>query len=216
MAAYLNGGDVDTILDCVERAPGNVPGDSNQPRNFVVGCVGTIDFETKGQDLLIDAARRLLGSCPHVDIVFVGAGPDSERLRILSDGLPNIRHIAWTDDIFAQFQKMDVLIQPSRIEGLGSTILEAMSMSLPVVATDVGGIPEIVKNERNGLLVARDSPDDIVAAISRLANDDSLLRRLGTSACRTAQRLNAKTMAEEYYSTYLNVLARVQAKRLTI
>ena len=110
---------------------------------------------------------------------------------------------------------MDVLIQPSRIEGLGSTILEAMSMSLPVVATDVGGIPEIVKNERNGLLVARDSPDDIVAAISRLANDDSLLRRLGTNACRTAQRLNAKTMAEEYYSTYLNVLARVQAKRLT-
>ena len=91
-----------------------------------------------------------------------------------------------------------------------------MSMSVAVIAAEVGGIPEIVRNDVNGLLVHRDSPDEIAAAVRRLANDESLLHRLGINAARTAARLNVRAMAEEYYSTYLNVLASEQAKRLAI
>jgi glycosyltransferase involved in cell wall biosynthesis len=215
--AYMNGGDAGTILDCADLNGGANDDQEIRDRqnNFVVGCVGTIDFETKGQDLLVEAARTLLGTCPQVDIVFVGTGPDADRLRNLADGLPNVSLVDWQDDIHSQYRQMDALVQPSRVEALGSTILEAMSMSLPVIATDVGGIPEIVRNEVNGVLIKKNSTGELVTAITRLANDDSLVRRLASSARRSASNLSARRMAEEYYSTYLNVMASEQARRLT-
>lgn len=217
VAEHTNGNNVGTIFDCADLN-GDVQ-DAQEIRdrqnNFVVGCVGTIDFQKKGQDLLLEAARTLLGTCPQVDIVFVGSGPDADKLHGLADGLPNVSIVDWQDDIYSQYRQMDALVQPSRVEALGSTILEAMSMSLPVIATDVGGIPEIVRNEVNGVLIKKNSTGELVTAITRFANDDSLVRRLASSARRSASHLSARRMAEEYYSTYLNVLASEQARRLS-
>ncbi|MBT8079658.1 MAG: glycosyltransferase family 4 protein [Gammaproteobacteria bacterium] len=214
MKAYLSHQSVSTIPDCVSTSTSQRRGECPN-RYFVVGCIGTIHFATKGQDLLVDVARRLLGSCPQVELVITGDGPDAGRLQALCAGLPNVRLNGWQDDLAELYEEMDVLVQPSRFEALGSTILDAMSSARPVIASDVGGIPEIVQNEVNGLLVPTESAEEIAAAISRLAHDDALLRRLGASAARTSSRFGVKRMAEDYWSTYLNVLAGEQAKRLS-
>lgn len=217
MRAYRNNRYVGTIPDCAAIATGLEKGSGTRDshRNFVVGCIGTIDFETKGQDLVVDAARILLGTCPQVDIVIVGDGPDAGRLRSLCADLSNVTVIDWQDDVEAQYRQIDALVQPSRVEAFGSTILEAMSTAVPVIATDVGGIPEILRNDVNGIMVERNSAVAIAGAITRLANDVSLARRLAASGKRTSSRFSAKRMAQEYYSEYLIVLASEQARRLT-
>lgn len=218
MRAYLNADNVTTIVDSValptrsdaEQSP------RDERTTFVVGCLGPVDFSIKGQDLLLDAARRLLGTCPEVDVIFTGDGPDHHRLIDLAAQLPNVRVIGWQDDIATFMQQLDALVLPSRFEALGAAMLEAMAMAVPVVAADCGGVSELLQHEVNGLLVVRDSPNELARAIARLAHDESLTRRLGASSLRTAARHGTRRMAEDYFSAYLNILAWEQARRLSL
>ena len=218
MRAYLNHSNVSTIVDCVDPLVHNnsISKPKRDDETFIVGCLGPIDFAVKGQDLVVDAARRLLGTCPQVDILIAGGGPDRGRLQDLSDYLPNVKILDWQDDIAAFMRQLDALILPSRFEALGTTILEAMAMAVPVIAADAGGIAELLKHEVNGLLVSRESPDEIAHAVNRLVHDESLVRRLAASSVRTAANHSTARMAEDYYSAYLNTLAREQARRLSI
>ena len=119
-----------------------------------------------------------------------------ERFRILSldDGTGD-------DNAGAFLSSLDVFLYLSESEGLGSAILLAMAYGLPVVASRVGGIPEIVRHEETGLLVPADSRQDLAPAVSRLLESEDLRRRLGAAAREfvlaeaTCDRMAAKTAA---------------------
>jgi len=98
---------------------------------------------------------------------------------------------------------LDVFVMPSRYEGLGVAILEAMAMALPVVATAVGGIPETVADERTGLLVPSGDPAALAAAIARLDRDRALARRMGEAGRqRVTAEFSMEAMASRYEELY--------------
>ncbi|MGF1726743.1 glycosyltransferase family 4 protein [Photobacterium nomapromontoriensis] len=117
--------------------------------------VGTIN-ERKGQRLLIDAINDM-PSCLRklFDVTFVGDGPlkNSEEERVKKYGLDNIKFIGATNNVHSYLIKSDVLVLSSYDEGLPIAIIEAMRAGLPIISTNVGGIPEMIDNEINGYLI---------------------------------------------------------------
>lgn len=138
----------------------------------------------KGTDVLMDAfLDHLAEALPDLRLIVVGVGPEDRRQASRRpDLLPDRVHWAGIqDDVRPFLAASDIYVQPSRSEGLGLAIMEAMRESLPVVATKVGGVPEVVADGESGLLVDPDAPDALAAAISGVLADRSLARRLGAA-----------------------------------
>ena len=155
------------------------------PRDaFLIGTVGRL-AAVKAHDDLIHAARDLFASHPRAALVIVGGGPLAGRLESLAARLgiadrvflPGARRDAL--DITAA---LDVFVLPSRSEGTPMALLEAMALGTPVVATAVGGVPEIVADGQSGLLVRPREPRALADACLRLAHDRGLADRLAARA----------------------------------
>lgn len=140
----------------------------------------------KGSADLVAAAPRVVSAVPDACVVFVGEGaPPSGAPFIRGLGpLPNA-------DVLALYPLAEVVVVPSVIpDALSRVILEAMSAGRPVVATRVGGTPELVVDGKTGLLVERNDPDALAAAIITLLRDDALRGALGTAARRHLESLS--------------------------
>jgi len=165
----------------------------------------------KGFDVLLDAFASGAAARQGAHLAIAGAGEErmaleaqaanrniANRVHFCGD-LPDVRPLLAASDIF---------VLASRNEGMGRSLVEAMAMGLPVVATGVGGIPQIVTSGRNGLLVAGDDAPALSAAMDTLAADAAMRRTLG-SAARAAitNRYDWSTTADELASVYARVLA---------
>jgi len=158
----------------------NIPGDA-----FVVGLVGRIE-PSKGQEILLRAAASLQDRIPGLVLMFVGdetIGQSGEkaRLRKLAERL-----IPAVPVIFTGYQSppggivpaFDISVLASRKETFGLVVIEAMALGIPVIATNAGGVPEIVEEGRTGLLVPPEDPPALAAAILRLYRAPQLRRVL--------------------------------------
>lgn len=150
--------------------------------DFLVVAVGRLAPE-KGQGILLQAAFDILRENSHISFVFVGDGPLRQEMQT------TVRYSGYERKIFFLGIRRDVarilhasnlFVMPSIYEGFGVTIIEAMQQSLPIVATNVGGIPEIV-DKTNGILVPPLDKKALVNAILRLRNDKTLRMKLGHS-----------------------------------
>ena len=154
--------------------------------DLVVVCVA-FHSPIKGVDVLLRALQILQRECPAVRLVEVGGSPcaeETQALRRLADDLGVQDRILWTgqrDDVLNILQCGDVYCQPSRQEGLALALLEAMNAGLPVVASRVGGIPEIVADGVTGLLVEPGDPARLAEALGALLRDESRRRALGAA-----------------------------------
>lgn len=151
-------------------------------KRLVIGHLGTLRRE-KGQDLLLRALTHLadLDSI----LLLVGDGPEESTLKRLADDLGIADRVHWHGrelDAASILDAIDIFAFPSRSEGLGIAILEAMARGLPVVAAETGGLPEIIRNGTTGLLVPPDDPIALAAAIRQLWADAGLRGRLGRAA----------------------------------
>lgn len=154
-----------------------------------IGLVGRICAQ-KGVDTFVDAAERLLPDLPQARFVVLGAMEDrvlAERLRARAEALPGqaIRFAGHRDDIGDLLAAFDILAAPSRWEGFGLAIVEGMAMGLPVVASAVGGIPEVTADAAR--LIPPDNPQKLAAALRTLITDEHLRSELGRAARRRAQ-----------------------------
>jgi glycosyltransferase involved in cell wall biosynthesis len=150
-------------------------------RPVVVGTVAHLSRE-KGLKYLIEAASLIPNVREKIRFVVVGDGECHQELKeqVKQRGLEDIFHFAGFHSDTSKFMKsFDIFALPSLSEGLSSAILEAMASSLPIVATEVGGIPELVKNEENGLLVAPGNPSALALAIQQLSAHPEEARRMG-------------------------------------
>ena len=153
---------------------------------FLVVSVGRL-AEVKGFEYLIDAAAQLRGTT----VAIIGDGELRQQLerRVAATAAP-VRLAGSMDrgEVAAAIASADVLVVPSvvdrsgRVDGLPSTVLEAMSSGRPLVATRVGGIPEIVTDGANGLLVPEKDPEALAAAVRRLQDDPALRTRISQQA----------------------------------
>ena len=147
----------------------------------VVGTVSYLSRE-KGLNYLIEAASLIPDAHRRLRFVIVGDGGCLAELQDLVQerGLRGIfQFIGFHSDISQHMRSFDIFALPSLSEGLSSAILEAMATSLPIVATDVGGIPELVKNGDNGILVRPADPAALAHAIQHLADNPDISLRMG-------------------------------------
>jgi glycosyltransferase involved in cell wall biosynthesis len=154
---------------------------SDPGKPTVVGPVAHLSPE-KGIQYLIEAASLIQDVHRRLRFVVVGDGTCLPGIKALArkKGLENVFQFAGFHPNTSQFMKtFDIFVLPSLSEGLSSAILEAMATSLPIVATEVGGIPELVKNGDNGLLVAPADPESLSLALQHLADNPDEARHMG-------------------------------------
>ena len=181
---------------------------SQFPGKFVVGHVGALDNSQKAQDVIIEAARGLAATDPDIQFVLVGGGSDEAELQQLAAGLKNLVFTGFVENVGDYLAAFDVFILPSRREGIGSILFDAMNQGLPLVATPVGGVPTIVRDGENGLLIDVDDFAQLAAALVRLKSDPALCSRLGEAGRGIAAGNTPSKMADSYLAIYRSVLER--------
>ena len=146
------------------------------PEGPLVGVVARLEQE-KGHPTLIDAWPAVLAAFPDATLLLIGEGSRLDALTTQVRDLGLERSVIFTgrrDDVPEVTKSLDVAVLPSYREAQGLTILEAMALSRPVVASNVGGIPEMIEDGRTGLLVPPHDPTALAAAILRLLRDHPL------------------------------------------
>lgn len=183
---------------------------------LVIGAVGRLLDQHKGYSLLLRAARKLIANGFPVRVVLVGAGPSEADLRTLALEL-GIAHAVtfagYQADPTPWYRVMDVLAHPAWHESFGLVIVEAMFAGLPIVATAVGGIPEIVSDGETGLLIPPGDETALTAKLSDLLVDRELRGRMGEAGRRRAQlRFSAGRYVDDVRSLYMRLLAANPAR----
>lgn len=151
--------------------------------------VGRI-IRAKGIEVLLEAMDRLRTDHPELSLTVVGDGPDRERMeKVVADrGLGQAVHFVGSksqDEVARTLAEADIFVLPSFAEGVPVVLMEAMGAELPVIATYVGGMTELVDNEVSGLLVRPFDTEQLADAVRRLVEDPKLRQRLGRSGRRT-------------------------------
>ncbi len=176
---------------------------------FVVGHVGALDNGQKGQEFIIAVARELAGSHPDVQFMLVGGGEDEATLRASAAGLPNLEFTGFVENVGDYLAAFDVFILPSNREGIGSILFDAMEQGLPVVASRVGGVPDIVHHQENGLLIDPASPAQLRDAILHLKANPDLRQAYGRRGKEFAKDFTGDAMWRKYLALYESVLGRL-------
>lgn len=155
-----------------------------QSDDFLVGAVGRLE-PVKGFQYFIEAAKRIAGAAPNVRFILAGQGSMERELREGASCIGDrFSFLGPRDDIPDLMAAMDVLIVPSLNEGMGRVLLEAGAAHTPAVASNVGGIPEVVRDGETGTLVPPGSPESIAEAVLDLYADRARLERFGRAAHR--------------------------------
>ena len=178
------------------------------PGDLVVAMVSSLRPE-KGHDVAIEAVRASLARFPSLRLVVVGDGPLRPWIERAAAALGDRVVLAgYRPDVPAVLDAADVLIQPSRADAFPTAVLEAMAASVPVLATDVGGVAEIVRRGVTGALVADPpSPAAFVAALAPLLDDPALRHRLGAAGrARFDAEFTAARWARRLRDVYAGVL----------
>lgn len=172
---------------------------------FIVGTVGRL-VSIKDYETLIYAAKTVLSKIPNTKFVFVGDGPLRKQLENLSSSLGLNNHIMFLGergDTAALLNAMDLFVLTSLSEGLSNTILEAMAVARPIIATKVGGNPEIVKDGITGILIAPRNPKELADSIINLSANRELCRNLGDSGRNLInEKFSLQRMVQEYGDLY--------------
>jgi len=168
-------------------------------------------IEAKGVRDLIIAFSQLKEEFPGVRLEVAGDGPErNELLRIAREhGVSEqVNFLGWIDDLRPVLRTWDIFALPSYDEGLPVVILEAMSEGLPVVATNVGGMPELVEDGRTGYVVAPGNIDTLCTALRRLATSSQLRIQQGDQGRQRAEtKFSVQQMAAEIESIYGSLLS---------
>jgi glycosyltransferase involved in cell wall biosynthesis len=177
---------------------------------LVVGHVGALDNDQKGQEHIIAVAREIEHSHPDVHFMLVGGGEDEAMLKAAAAGLTNLTFTGFVDNVGDFLAAFDVFILPSNREGIGSILFDAMEQSLPVVASRVGGVPDIVRHGTNGLLIDPASPAQLRDALLLLRAAPALRRAFGERGREFAKDFTAEAMWRKYLALYESLLGRLE------
>ncbi len=204
---------ITVIPDGIE-IPAALPSDAEKLRlrnlwqckgdEFVVGLLGATTPE-KGQDLALAALDLLANKVPLTLMVFAGGEsgmPDAELIHSASPDRARIIRLGSIENLTSFFPALDLFIMPSKAEGLGSSALWAMAYGLPVVATRVGGLPEIVVENETGWLIPPGSPQALADAILLASRDREKLVQFGRNGRKRAEGFSAAIMVSRTEALY--------------
>jgi glycosyltransferase involved in cell wall biosynthesis len=181
-----------------------------QPADPVVGTVSSL-YHHKGHEYLLQAVPLVLEAFPSTKFLIVGDGPLRKKLEDQAEDLNISAHLVFTGkrkDVPDLLSVMGIFVLPScSREGLGISIIEAMASEKPVVATEIGGIPEVVADEETGYLVPPQNPDALAKAIVNLLQSPQRAKEMGRRGrARFEEKFTKRKMLSEVENLYLNLM----------
>jgi|CXWL01.1.fsa_nt_gi glycosyltransferase involved in cell wall biosynthesis len=193
----------------LEDTMGTIPDEVERLGEISVVSVGRL-VPWKGVFGLIDAVVLARREIPGLTLVVVGSGPNKKELETyakekLEEGYVFTSNLSHTDTI-ALMKRASTFVLNSTYEGFSHVLIEALSSGIPVITTSVGGNVEIIKDERNGLLVNVGAPLELAQAITRILQDPALSKRLRIQGRADVEKFSIRTMLKET-STYLQTHA---------
>ena len=169
---------------------------------FLVGHVGALDDGHKGQSFLIEAAKNMEKIYPDIHFIFLGSGHDEAKLKQQAKDLLNITFEGFVNNVNDYINCFDLFVFPSRNEGLGSILLDVMRLEVPIIASDVGGIPDIISSGENGILIPPCDSDAIEKNIIDLFGNQEKREALASSAIKTIDKFSPQNMMLAYSKIY--------------
>lgn len=173
----------------------------------VIGMVGRLR-EEKGQAVIIRAMPMVLKTAPNARLLIVGDGPDKENLQSMAAVLGVQDYICWTGEkdpsaVIPYYSIMDVAVAPSRFEGFGLVAAEAMAAGLPLVASNIDGLNEVVEHEKTGCLIPVGDSESLAARIITLISNPPMAEAMGNAGREMAKKLfSLERFAESVAGVY--------------
>ncbi|WP_457575621.1 glycosyltransferase [Desulfomarina sp.] len=172
--------------------------------DFVIGNIARLTPEKNHQVLLHVLAE--LKELTNLKLILVGDGPEYEKIQTAAGSLGLKKQVIMTgsrDDARKLYSTFDIFVLSSTTEGLPMVLLEAMAAGVPVISSDVGAVPRIIQNEKNGLLWTPENPKELSNAIRTLYTDSHLRKQFAKEGKKTVrQSFSSFFMAEEYCKQY--------------
>jgi len=179
----------------------------SNPETQIIGTVANF-YENKGLQYLIEAATIIVRDMPNCVFVLIGAGELEDKLKkIIKDNKLQSKFFMLGSicDANKYLKAFDVFCLPSVKEGLSYTLIEALMAGLPIVATNVGGNPEIVKNGENGVLIPSKDRRILAEKLKVLLKDDKLRLEMGQTSLRLSENFSLEKMVKETMGVYREI-----------
>ena len=174
---------------------------------FVVGFIGWL-LPIKGPMHLLMAMESVWQNCDDAVLVYIGKGEldvdlRAEAMKISANG--RINFLGWRDDVHEIMPVFDIFVLPSLNEGMGRVLVEAMAAGKPIVASNVGGIPDLVQHEYNGLLVPPGDEKALAAAIMELIKDPGKAKAMGQRGRERCHQFSLESMIDKLDQLYMEL-----------
>ncbi|MCE9581297.1 MAG: glycosyltransferase family 4 protein [Planctomycetes bacterium] len=180
----------------------------------VIGILGPLE-NVRGLDTYLEAAKIILAAEPATQFLLIGEGPEEERLRKKTDELGIRKNVTFHPDLdnyYSVLAGVDIFMMPFQQVGLGNTVLEEMACGKPVVASSVGGVYYVIREDETGLLRPKNDPPAFAEAVLKLLHDRDKARRIGHAARLHVEKdFTAERMAAETVEVYQKVLEAAAA-----
>jgi len=180
-----------------------------KPEGLIVGTVGWL-LPIKGPLYLLKAMAEVWETYPETILVYVGKGDLEEELRHEASRMgvyEKVRFLGWRDDIPEIMPVLDIFVFPSLNEGMGRVLVEAMAAGRPLVASNVGGIPDLISQGENGVLVPAADPKALARELVFLISHPDTRKEMGKKGRRMAARFGTVSMVQKIEQLYHDVLA---------
>ena len=168
---------------------------------FLIGHVAAMDGPEKGHAVLLEAARILQQDSPGIQFLLLGSGSLEEKLQRQARDVSNVYFAGWVDNPVTWIRAFDLFAFPSLVEPLGSSLLDALHAGVPVVASRVDGIPEIV-TDRCGVLVPPGDAKALAKQLGQLYQSRELRQSLSEKGMERAKQYSPELMARKYMEIY--------------
>ncbi len=212
LQVVYSGIDVDSTLDRASLEPEDLPSHNSEALNLVFPAIFT---PAKGHEFGIRAIARFIGLGGQANLWLCGdvmpGGPLEYRKKLqrLTSDLEMQKYVhflGWRDDILSVMAKSDIVLLPSFTEGLPRSLLEAMALAKPIIATRVSGIPELVRDGTDGILVNPGDVEAIVKAL-RVLSDPNIRERMGNSGQRRVRESFSLSRQAKQFLSVMDTLA---------
>jgi len=194
---------IQNVTDLPTKQEFKAQNDNTKFKNnkFVFLTMGRL-VKQKNLILLIRAFREVVKDFKQMALFIIGKGSEKKKLINLVKKLDledNVKFIEWTDDVYSYYNLANVYVLSSNYEGWGRVIIEAASCGLPIIMTDVGCAGEVIKNEKNGLMVPLDDKKKLAEAMLRLIKNKDLRIKFGIEAKKAIKNLLSKQKTLRLY-----------------
>lgn len=193
------------IRNGIDDIGGEAGGSRRTNQDFRAVVIGRL-VESKNVHVAIESVSQLARDGAQIQLEIIGDGPEDASLRALARRLDveqQVEFSGFVEDVSQRLRRASLFLMPSRSEGIPISLLEAMAMGTPVIASNVGGIPEVVSHNVEALLIEPDRPVALTEAISRVLADPALSVRLASAAReRYLREFRSQTMRDRYLALY--------------